>query len=188
MCSLLPSVTNGSPFQEHLPSIILPTWRTLSPGRPEQWMCRVFPSVTNEWPFQDLLLTKNFHTDLNSSTSQDTWTMNVQCLPQCIQKNGHFNTTFSVEPYQLGELSGDLNKEHAESSAQSSPVPPTNGSFKTIFWVKLLYWLQECCFPEDLNNEDRVFPSNTDECPFQDHIMSKAIVLTSRALFPRRPQ
>ena len=40
-----------------------------------------------------------------------------------------------------------------EQWAKAFPVLPTNALFKTIFWVKLLYQMDELCLPGDLNNE-----------------------------------
>ena len=56
--TVFPSVCDIQPFYNHLPGKSLSTRRSLSPGRPEQWMCRIFPSVIEEQPFQDHLLSK----------------------------------------------------------------------------------------------------------------------------------
>ena len=61
-------------------------------------------------------------------------------------------------------------------SADPFSVSPKNCLLKTIFWVNLLYWLNELWFP-----------SVTDEQPLQNHLLSKTIIPTQWALSPRRP-
>ena len=116
--------------------------------------------------------------------------------------NSHIKTIFWVHLYQLEEfcVPGDLNNKCTVSLLQcywwmaisrpsyeynsidsmsletckvSSPMSPTSGSYKTIFWVQL-YWH---CVPGDMQN----FPSVTYKWLFQDHLLSTTL-LTQRAL------
>ena len=79
----------------------------------------------------------------------------------------------------------DLNNE----CTNSSPLWPTKSLFKTIFWGEISYWLHEPCHLGDLNNEHakQSFPQSYWRIHFQDHLLSRTIIMTWWALSPRRP-
>ena len=74
-------------------------------------------------------------------------------------------------------------KKHAESSPG-----PANALFKTIVWVKLLYWLNKLCIPGDLtmSMQSKVFLNVTNKWSFEYHLLSKTITAIQWALSLRR--
>ena len=73
-------------------------------------------------------------------------------------------------------------------TAEFSPMSLTNFHFKTILWVNLSYWLRALtCRRCEQWMYTAVFPSITDEWPFQDHLPSITTVLSRRPLCPVRP-
>ena len=102
--------------------------------------------------------------DSTMSVSWETWTMNVQRLPQC-----HWWTAFSrpSSKYKYPTdwrlcLLGKLNNKHAEH-------------FKTILWVILSYQLIKVLSPRESEQWKCRASSVTNKWPFQDHLLSKTI-------------
>ena len=57
---------------------------------------------------------------------------------------------------------------------------------ETILWVSPSYWLELSCLG-DLNRMQRL-PCGSGECPLQDHLPSKPIILTQWTISPGRPE
>ena len=70
----------------------------------------------------------------------------------------------------------------------TSPMSPMNSLFKTIFWVKLSFWLDMSFLLRLLNSKqvEQNLHNVTDKWLFQDDLPSKTIVLTLQALSPER--
>ena len=125
------------------PSIVS-TWYPLSPRRSEKWMCRaVFPSDNNS------LFMKNFRVTL---------LYQFMALQLCTPDNACAEA-LPVSPTWNSAW------RHIQWTcrAKSSPVSPVNGIFKTIFWLKLFYWIDELCVSGNLNDECVVFWRFTDK-------------------------
>ena len=133
-------------------------WMRTASQKTWQWMCRIVSTTVSS--MNDLLKT-TFQVKLSfwlelchleelnnepaeesfwTSVSQGTWKVNVQKLPLCHQWMGFFPKTISEWNYLPR---GSVSRETSMMNMKSFQVSLRNSLFKTIFWVKLSYWLIE---------------------------------------------
>ena len=72
----------------------------------------------------------------------------VQDVPLC-----NWWISFSRPSSMPMVLTGALSPRRPDQMCRGFPVSVVNALYKIIFWVSLLYWLDELCLPGHLNNE-----------------------------------
>ena len=92
------------------------------------------------------------------------------------QMNGLFKTIFQVKlSYWLKALYSQI-PEQCICRTESSPLLPMKSLFKIISQVKLSYWLKDLSPKRPGQWISKIFPSVTNEWPFQDYLLSKSII------------
>ena len=160
---------------------------------------QTFSSIADKQPFQDHLATKTIILTWSFVPKENGWKL---CLPgewlkalfpgdlNNVQREGFCSLT-DAWPFQ-DHLPIKLSfwcSVSQDSWAMNvltygSPGSQTNGLFKTILQLKLLCWLKALSArrPETVNVQSWSFPRITNEQPFQDHLVTKTIILTQASV------
>ena len=113
-----PSIINEQPFQDHLPSKTVPTWRALSPRWHERWCADSSLVSLTDCHFETIFWVKLSWWLEELCVPWHRNTEHAKAFPVSVM-NGHFKGILWVKLYRLKEfcVPGYLNNEYAEYSS-----------------------------------------------------------------------